>query len=177
MIRTFAGNTPSIDRSVFIAETAAVIGDVIIGSDSSIWYNVVIRGDVNSIRIGCRTNIQDLCLLHVTHRDGPDVPGAPLIIGDDVTVGHHVTLHGCTISNGAFIGMQALVMDHAVIGEGALVGAGSLVTEGTVVPPHTLWLGAPARYRRELVSAEIERLKRSAEAYVGYARQYLSGQP
>lgn len=135
MIRPFQGISPKIDPTAFIAETAVIVGDVEIGAQSSVWYNVVARGDVNFIRIGRRTNIQDLSMLHVTHRKNDADPGAPLIIGDDVTVGHSVTLHGCTIGNGAFIGMQAIVMDKAVIGEGALIGARSLVTEGTVVPP------------------------------------------
>jgi len=148
MIRPFKGMSPQIAPSAFIAETAVVIGDVTIGPESSIWYNVVARGDVNFIRIGARSNIQDLSMLHVTHKKHADDPGAPLVIGDDVTVGHSVTLHGCTIGNGAFIGMQAMVMDNAVVGEGALVGARSLVTEGTVIPPHTLWGG-----RRQSTSA------------------------
>lgn len=173
MIRSFQGMQPQIDPSAFIAETAVIIGDVTVGAESSIWYNVVARGDVNFIRIGARSNIQDLTMLHVTHRKHADDPGAPLIIGDDVTVGHSVTLHGCTIENGAFIGMQAMVMDRAVVGEGALVGARALVTEGTIIPPHTLWVGAPARYKRDLTPQEIEWLKRSAGNYVRYSRQYL----
>ncbi|WP_298439933.1 gamma carbonic anhydrase family protein [Geobacter sp.] len=172
MIRPFQGITPRIAPSAFVAETAAIIGDVTIGEESSIWYNVVARGDVNFIRIGARSNIQDLSVLHVTHRDGDD-PGAPLVIGDDVTVGHGVTLHGCTVESGAFIGMQTVVMDRAVIGTGALVGARALVTEGTTIPPHTLWVGAPARYKRDLTPDEILRLKRSAANYVSYSREYL----
>ena len=116
-------------------------------------------------------------MLHVTHKKHADDPGAPLVIGDDVTIGHSVTLHGCTIGNGAFIGMQAMVMDKAEIGEGALIGARALVTEGTVVPPHTLWMGAPAKYKRDLTPAEIEWLKRSANNYVKYAEQYLNDRP
>ena len=173
MIRPFKGMSPQIAPSAFIAETAVVIGDVTIGPESSIWYNVVARGDVNFIRIGARSNIQDLSMLHVTHKKHADDPGAPLVIGDDVTVGHSVTLHGCTIGNGAFIGMQAMVMDNAVVGEGALVGARSLVTEGTVIPPHTLWVGAPAKYKRDLTPDEIAWLKRSAGNYVRYSREYL----
>lgn len=173
MIRSFQGMQPQIDSSAFIAETAVVIGDVTVGAESSIWYNVVARGDVNFIRIGARSNIQDLTMLHVTHRKHADDPGAPLVIGDDVTVGHSVTLHGCTIENGAFIGMQAMVMDKAVVGEGALVGARALVTEGTVIPPHTLWVGAPARYKRDLTPDEIAWLQRSAGNYVRYSREYL----
>lgn len=174
MIRSFKGVHPHIDDSAFVADTAVVIGDVAIGSQSSIWFNTVIRGDVNRIRIGDRTNIQDLSLLHVTHKKHADDPGAPLLIGNDVTVAHGVTLHGCTIENGAFIGMQAIVMDHAVVGEQALVGAGSLVTEGTIVPPRTLWLGSPARYKRDLTPPELERLEKSSKNYVQYARDYLN---
>ena len=174
MIRSFQGIHPAVDPSAFVAETAVIIGDVQIGRQSSIWYNTVVRGDVNLIRIGDRTNIQDLCMLHVTHRKHEDDPGAPLIIGDDVTVGHSVTLHGCTIDNGAFIGMQAMVMDRAVIGEGALIGARALVTEGTVVPPHTLWIGSPARIKRQLTAEEVERLSKSADNYVKYAELYRS---
>ncbi len=177
MIRSFQGMQPQIDPSAFIAETAVVIGDVTVGAESSIWYNVVARGDVNFIRIGARSNIQDLTMLHVTHKKHAEDPGAPLIIGDDVTVGHSVTLHGCTIENGAFIGMQAMVMDKAVVGEGALVGARALVTEGTVIPPHTLWVGAPARYKRDLTPDEIAWLKRSAGNYVRYSREYLDDMP
>ncbi|ABB33750.1 hexapeptide transferase family protein [Geobacter metallireducens RCH3] len=177
MIRSFQGMNPRIDSSAFIAETAVVIGDVTVGAESSIWYNVVVRGDVNFIRIGARSNIQDLTMLHVTHKKHADDPGAPLVIGDDVTVGHSVTLHGCTIENGAFIGMQAMVMDKAVVGEGALVGARALVTEGTVIPPHTLWVGAPARYKRDLTPDEIAWLKRSAGNYVRYSREYLDDTP
>jgi len=173
MIRPFQGIHPKIDESAFIAETAVIVGDVEIGAQSSIWYNVVARGDVNFIRIGSRTNIQDLSMLHVTHKKNAEDPGAPLIIGDDVTVGHSVTLHGCTVENGSFIGMQAIVMDKVVVGEGALVGARSLVTEGAVIAPHTLWVGAPARYKRDLNPEEIAWLEKSAGNYVNYALQYI----
>src|SRR5512136_1952237 len=121
MIRSFQGVHPQIDPTAFIAETAVVIGDVAVGPESSIWYNVVARGDVNFVRIGSSTNIQDLSMLHVTHKRNAEDPGAPLIIGDDVTVGHSVTLHGCTVENGAFLGMQAIVMDKVVVAEGALI--------------------------------------------------------
>jgi len=174
MIRSFQGVQPRIAPSAFIAETAVIVGDVQIGEQSSVWYNVVARGDVNFIRIGDRTNIQDLTMLHVTHRKHADDPGAPLVIGDDVTVGHSVTLHGCTIGNGAFIGMQAIVMDKVTVGEGALIGARALVTEGTVIPPHTLWVGAPAKYKRDLTPDEMTWLGKSAGNYVRYALEYLN---
>lgn len=174
MIRPFQGTSPRIDETAFVAETAVVIGDVEMGPESSIWYNCVARGDVNFIRIGARSNVQDLSMLHVTHKKHADDPGAPLVIGDDVTIGHSVTLHGCTIENGAFVGMQAMIMDRAVIGEGALIGARALITEGTIVPPHTLWMGAPATCRRELSPEERQWLARFSVNYVKYAKQYLN---
>jgi gamma-carbonic anhydrase len=173
MIRTFKGISPKIDESAFVAEGAVVIGDVTIGKQASIWYNCVVRGDVNYISIGDRTNIQDLSMLHVTHKKNADDPGAPLIIGNDVTVGHSVTLHGCTIEEGAFIGMQAIIMDKVVVGKGSLVGARALVTEGTVIPPGTLWVGAPAKYKRDLTPQEVAWLSRSAGNYVRYSREFL----
>lgn len=175
MIRPFKDFTPKIDPSCFIAESAVIIGDVEIGPQSSIWYNSVVRGDVNQIRIGTGTNIQDLAMLHVTHRKDPLDPGAPLIIGDFVTIAHNVTLHGCTIENGAFIGMQAVVMDNVVVGEEALVGARALVTEGTTIPPRTLWLGAPARYKRDLTVEELKRIRTSARNYIRYAADFKLG--
>ena len=177
MIRPFKGVSPKIADSAFIAEGAVVIGDVSIGKEASIWYNCVVRGDVNSISIGERSNIQDLSMLHVTHKKNADDPGAPLVIGNDVTVGHSVTLHGCTIEDGAFIGMQAMVMDHAVVGKGALVGARALVTEGTIIPPATLWVGSPAKYKRDLTPIEVAWLGRSAGNYVRYSREYLEDTP
>jgi len=174
MIKPFQGIHPTIDPTAFIAETAVIIGDVEIGAQSSLWYNCVVRGDVNKIRIGARSNVQDLSMLHVTHRKNADDPGAPLIIGDDVTIGHSVTLHGCTLMDGCFIGMQAMVMDRAVVGEGALVGARALVTEGTLILPHTLWVGAPARYKRDLTPDEVAWLAKSANNYVNYSLQYIN---
>ena len=173
MIRSFKGISPKIDSSAFIAEGAVVIGEVSIGKEASIWYNCVVRGDVNFISIGDRTNIQDLSMLHVTHKKNAQDPGAPLVIGSDVTVGHSVTLHGCTIEDGAFIGMQAMIMDKAVVGKGAVVGDRALVTEGTIIAPGTLWVGAPAKYKRDLTPDEVAWLGRSAGNYVRYSREYL----
>jgi carbonic anhydrase/acetyltransferase-like protein (isoleucine patch superfamily) len=168
MIRTFQNIKPTIPKSCFIEETAVVIGDVVMGEDSSVWFNAVIRGDVHYIRIGARTNIQDLCMLHVTHDTHP------LIIGNEVTVGHNVVLHGCTIKDRVLVGMGAIVMDGAVIGEDSVVGAGALVVEGTVVPPKSLILGSPARVRRSVTDKELVWIKESAENYVRYARRYLN---
>src|SRR5574341_1543528 len=168
MIRRFQGTTPTIPKTVFVEETAAVIGDVVIGAESSVWFHAVIRGDVHHIRIGSRTNIQDLCVCHVTHDTHP------LILGDDVTVGHHVVLHGCTIKDRVLIGMGAIIMDGAVIGEDSIVGAGALVTEGTVVPPKRLIFGSPAKVKRPVTEQELAWIRESARNYVHYARQYMS---
>lgn len=169
MIRTFQGITPRIPGSCFIEETAVIIGDVVMGEDASAWFHAVIRGDVNSIRIGHRTNVQDLCVLHVTH----DIH--PLLIGDDVTIGHNVVLHGCTIQDRVLVGMGSIIMDGAVIGEDCLVGAGALITEGAIVPPKSLILGSPAKIKRPVTEQELAWIRQSAQNYVRYSRQYLSG--
>lgn len=168
MIRSFQGIKPTIPTSCFIEETAVVIGDVVMGADCSVWFNAVIRGDVNYIRIGDRTNVQDLCMLHVTHDTNP------LIIGNDVTIGHHVVLHGCTIHDRVLVGMGAIIMDGAVIGEDSVVGAGALVVEGTVVPPKSVILGSPAKVKRPVTEKELAWVRESAGNYVKYARQYMA---
>jgi gamma-carbonic anhydrase len=169
MIRTYQGLKPTIPDSCFIEDTAVVIGDVVLGEACSVWFNAVIRGDVHYIRIGARTNIQDLCMLHVTHDTHP------LLIGNDVTVGHNVVLHGCTIKDRVLVGMGAIIMDGAVIGEDSVVGAGALVVEGTVVPPKSVIIGSPARVRRPVTDKELAWIKESANNYVGYARTYMGG--
>lgn len=169
MIRTFQGIKPTIDGSAFIEETAVVIGDVVIGEQSSVWFNTVIRGDVHYIRIGNRTNVQDLCVIHVAHDT------YPTIVGDDVTVGHHVVLHGCTIQDRVLVGMGAIIMDGALIGEDSVVGAGALITEHTIIPPKSVVLGAPAKVKRAVTEKELAWITESAQNYVSYARQYLSG--
>ncbi len=167
MIRAFRGVMPTIATSAFVDETAVLIGDVVIGSESSVWFNAVIRGDVHYIRIGHRTNIQDLSLLHVTHDTHP------LILGDDITIGHHVVLHGCTIHNRVLIGMGAVIMDGAVIEEDCVVGAGALVTERTHVPAKSLVIGSPAHVKRSLSDEELDWIKDSAQNYINYASQYM----
>ncbi len=166
MIRAYKGIYPKIDPSVYVDETAVVIGDVVIGRDSSVWCNAVIRGDVNYIRIGEMTNVQDNSVLHVTRETHP------LIIGDRVTIGHNVTLHGCTVKGRCLIGMGAIILDGAVVEEDVIIGAGSLVTEGKVMPARTLCLGVPARPVRPLRDEEIERIWRSSENYRDYVRGY-----
>ena len=168
MIRTFQGIKPTIPTSCFIEETGIVIGDVVLGEHCSVWFHAVIRGDVHYIRIGNRTNVQDLCVLHVTH----DIH--PLIIGSEVTIGHAVILHGCTIKDRVLIGMGAIIMDGSVIGEDSVVGAGALITEQTIVPPNSLILGSPAKITRSVTAEEIAWIKESAENYVKYADLYLA---
>ncbi|MBI5137080.1 MAG: gamma carbonic anhydrase family protein [Nitrospirae bacterium] len=167
MLRPYKGILPKVDPSAFVDASAQVIGDVVIGAESGIWMGVVVRGDVNTIRIGARTNVQDNSVLHVTRRTHP------LVIGDDVTIGHGVIVHGCTLNNHAFIGMGATVMDGAVVGEFAMVGAGSLVTQGKEIPPRTLAIGSPARVVRELTDDEVERIRRSARNYVQDRLEYM----
>ena len=169
MIRTFQGIKPTVPASCFIEETGVDIGDVVMGEECSVWFHTVIRGDVNYIRIGDRTNVQDLSMLHVTHDTHP------LIIGNDVTVGHHVVLHGCTIKDRVLVGMGAIIMDGAVIGEDSVVGAGALVTEGTIVPPKSVILGSPAKVKRPVTEKELAWIKESAENYVKYAGLYMGG--
>ena len=169
MIRTFQGIKPTIPASCFIEETAVIIGDVVMGEDCSAWFHAVIRGDVNYIRIGHRTNVQDLCMLHVTHDTHP------LVIGDEVTIGHNVVLHGCTIQNRVLVGMGAIIMDGAVIGEDSVVGAGALITEDTIVPPKSLILGSPAKVKRPVTLQELDWIRESAQNYIRYSRQYLAG--
>jgi carbonic anhydrase/acetyltransferase-like protein (isoleucine patch superfamily) len=169
IVRAYEGKEPRLGQRVFVAENATLIGDVHLGDDSSIWYGVVLRGDIHHIRIGARTNIQDNSVLHVEHETGP------AIVGDEVTVGHSATVHGCTIGKGALVGIGATVLSHAVVGEYALIGAGALVPEGMTVPPRTLVLGVPGRVKRELTAEELDRLDRSWKHYVDYKDRYLKG--
>ncbi len=167
-VRGFGGVMPLIHERAHVDETALVVGDVEIGADSSIWPMSVVRGDVNYIRIGERTNIQDGCVLHVTHAgDQSPVPeGSPLIVGSDVTVGHRAVLHACTIEDRCLIGIGAIVMDNAIVRSGAMIGAGTLVTPNTDVEGGYLWLGTPARRVRPLSEKEKEYLEYAAAHYV-----------
>lgn len=167
LVRALNGTTPQFGNGVFLAETAVVIGDVVMGDQCSVWYNAVIRGDVNAIRIGHRTNIQDLAMLHCTYQR------AALTIGNDVSIGHGAIVHGCTIHDKVLIGMGAIVMDHAVIGEGSVVAAGAVVLQGTVIEPGSLVTGVPGKRVRavgeNLSKNEIERI---AGNYLKYASWY-----
>lgn len=170
----FKGMTPSIAQNVFIAPSADIIGEVSIGSGSSIWFGCVVRGDVNSISIGENTNIQDLSMIHVTHYTRENrSDGFPTIIGDNVTVGHRVMLHGCVVEDACLIGMSATILDGAVIGKESIVGAGSLVTKNKKFPPRSLIMGNPAKFIRELNDDEVASLYKSATNYVKFMMSYL----
>ena len=170
----FEGKSPNIDKSVFVASSADIIGEVSIGADSSIWFGCVVRGDVHFIHIGKRTSIQDLSMIHVTHFTKEDrSDGNPTIIGDDVTVGHRVMLHGCEIQNACLIGMSATILDGAIIGEESIVGANSLVTKGKKFPPRSLIVGSPAKRVRELSDEEVASLYKSAQNYVDFKDRYI----
>ncbi|MBD3841394.1 MAG: gamma carbonic anhydrase family protein [Campylobacterales bacterium] len=173
MILKFKEWYPKIKKSAWIAPSADVIGNVKIGKDSSVWFGVVIRGDVHKIRIGDRTSIQDLSMVHVTHYKKEDMSdGHPTIIGNDVTVGHKVMLHGCTIEDGCLIGMNATILDGAVIGAGSIVGANSLVTSNKIFPPKSLIMGSPAKVVRTLSDEEVQGLIEHASRYVKFKAQY-----
>ncbi len=169
MVYSFQGVTPKIHPSVFQAPNSSIVGHVELAQDCSVWFNVVIRGDVNSIQIGSGTNIQDGSILHVTYKT------ASLKIGANVTIGHMAMLHGCTIEDFVLIGMRATVMDHAEIGKESLIGAGALVIQGTKIPPRTLAMGSPAKVIRPLTKQEIDFLHQSAENYKQYVKWYREG--
>lgn len=172
-LRPYRGRLPRLGARVYVDPAAVLIGDVELGDDASLWPCTVVRGDVNVIRIGARSNIQDGAVLHVTH-DGPYTPGgAPLIIGDDVTVGHGAILHACTIESACLIGMHATVLDQAHVRRHAMIGAGAVVPPGKVVGEGELWLGSPARCVRTLSDAQIEQLYYSARHYVRLKDEYL----
>jgi carbonic anhydrase/acetyltransferase-like protein (isoleucine patch superfamily) len=169
MLFPYRGRAPQVDPSAYIQSTARVVGEVVIGAQSSLWFNVVVRGDVNVVRIGARTNVQDNSVIHVT-RDR-----YPTRIGDDVTIGHRAVVHGCTVGNRCLIGIGAIVMDGAEIEDDCLIAAGSLVTPRTHIPAGHLALGHPAKPVRALRDDELEYLERSAANYVEYAVNYRDG--
>ena len=174
MTMKFKEWSPKLGKNAWIAEGASVIGNVEMGEDSAIWFGVVVRGDVHRIRIGARSNIQDLSMVHVTHYKKADMSdGNPTIIGDDVTVGHRVMLHGCTIEDACLIGMSATILDGAVIGKESIVGASSLVTKNKKFPPRSLIMGSPAKFIRELTQDEVNELYASASRYVKFKNEYI----
>ncbi len=166
MISNYKDSTPSIGKDTYVAPSADIIGKVTIGSESSVWPNVSIRGDIDSITIGDKTSIQENSTLHISE-------GLPLTLGNQVTVGHGVILHSCTVGDNTIVGMGAIILDGAVIGENSLVGAGSLVTPGKVFPPNSLIMGSPAKVIRERTPEEAEQNKEHAQDYVNLAKEYL----
>jgi gamma-carbonic anhydrase len=168
IVRAYRGIVPRLGASVYLAPTAAVVGDVELGDEASVWYGAVLRGDVGQIRIGRRTNVQDLACIHMS------LGLSNAEIGDEVTIGHHANIHGARIEDGALIGIGSIVLDNAVIGHEAWVGAGALVPLGMRVPPRTLVMGQPARIVRELDEKDYLLGRRLAERYVGVAREHAA---
>src|SRR3954447_3360276 len=167
MIRPYQGKLPVIPDSCYIDMSAQVIGDVEMGEHSSAWMNAVVRGDVNAIRIGSNSNVQDCAVLHGMRYKWP------VIVGDWVTIGHNATVHGCVIEDTCLIGMGAVILNGARIGEGSIIAAGALIPEGTVVPPRTLWAGLPAKPRRTLEDKDREQILMYARNYLDYTNTYL----
>ncbi|HXY40501.1 MAG TPA: gamma carbonic anhydrase family protein [Vicinamibacteria bacterium] len=165
MIRPYRERLPKLGARAWVDASAQVIGDVELGQDASVWMNTVVRGDVNRIRVGARSNLQDNCVVHVTAEH-------PTTLAEEVTVGHSVTLHGCTVGRRCLVGIGATVLNGAVIGEETIVAAGALVPEGMVVPPRSVVMGAPATVRREVSREERDSLRSYAERYVGYKEEY-----
>lgn len=165
MIREFRGKNPTIPKSAFVAENATIIGDVRLGEAASVWFGAVLRADIDSIVIGDRTNIQELCVVHVDE-------DKPVVIGSDVTVGHAATIHGCTIEDRCLIGMGAVVLDGAIVGTGSIVAASALVPPGKRIPPHTLVGGVPAKTMKRLSDKDYETLKHHATAYAELAEEH-----
>jgi len=168
MLRSYRSIHPTVHSSAFVDVSAQVIGDVHLGAESSVWMNVVVRGDVHSIRIGARTNIQDLTMVHVMRETHPTV------IGDNVTIGHNAVVHGCTIEDRCLIGMGAILLNGCVIGTGSIVAAGTLVPEGMVVPPGSMVMGLPGKVRRALTPEEDASITWYADNYVRYRLDYQS---
>jgi carbonic anhydrase/acetyltransferase-like protein (isoleucine patch superfamily) len=166
MIRTFKGTSPTVDRSAYVDQSAQVIGDVHIGAESSVWMNVVIRGDVNHIRIGKRTNIQDLTMIHVMRETHPT------IIGDEVTVGHSAVVHGTTIEDRVLVGMAAVLLNGVHIESDCVIAAGTLLTEGTRIPARSLVMGRPGKVKRQLTDEEVAEIRWYADNYVKYRLDY-----
>ena len=164
LIKSVRGFTPQIGENTYLADNATLIGDVIIGNDCSIWFNAVLRGDVNSIRIGNRVNVQDGTVIHTLYKKSVS------IIGDDVSIGHNVVIHGAKIENGALIGMGAIVLDHAVVGEGAIIAAGSVVLSGTQVEPGSIYAGVPAKFVKKVDSEQSKEMNQKiASNYLMYS--------
>lgn len=171
LIKEVRGFVPQIGKNAFLADNTTIVGDVIIGDDCSVWFNAVIRGDVNSIRIGNRVNIQDGTVLHTLYQK------STVEIGDDVSVGHNAVIHGAKIENGALIGMGAIILDHAVIGEGAIIAAGSVVLSGTIVESGSIYAGVPAKFVKKVDSEQAKEMNQKiAKNYLMYSSWFKEGE-
>lgn len=170
--RPFRGTSPTLGARVYVDPTALVVGDVVLGDDVSVWPLVVIRGDVNHVRIGARSNVQDLSMLHVSRPYPGNESGWPLLLGEEVVVGHKVALHGCTIGNRVLVGIGAIVLDGVVVEDDVVIGAGSVVTPGKTLESRGLYVGNPARRVRDLTPEEIARTPRMASHYVALKKDY-----
>jgi len=167
MIRSYQGRLPQVPASCYIDTSAQLLGDVTLGEHSSVWMNAVLRGDVNYIRVGANSNVQDCSVLHGQRNL------YPVIVGDWVTIGHNATVHGCVLEDAVLIGMGARVLNGCRVGEGSIIAAGSVVPEGTIVPPRTLWAGVPAKLRRALTDADHAKILEYAQNYLDYTEIYL----
>jgi carbonic anhydrase/acetyltransferase-like protein (isoleucine patch superfamily) len=167
MIRTYRGLTPSIPKSCYVDASAQVVGDVQLGEHASVWMNAVVRGDVNSIRIGARSNVQDCAVLHGMRYL------YPVIVGEMVTIGHNATVHGCVIEDAVLVGIGAVILNNARIGEGSIIAAGAVIPEHTIVPPRSLVAGVPGKVRRQLNDEDREMILKYARNYVDYVAIYL----
>lgn len=175
-LRSYKGITPTLKSKVYIDEACVLVGDISLDDDSSIWPLVAARGDVNHIRIGKRTNVQDGAVLHVTRKSKAKPDGNPLLIGDDVTIGHKAMLHGCIVGNRILVGMGAIILDGAILEDDIILGAGSLVPPGKVLKSGYLYVGSPAKQSRALTEAELAFLPESADNYVRLKNEYLAEQ-
>jgi len=168
MLRSYQGIRPTVPASAYIDSSAQVIGDVVLGENASIWMNAVVRGDVNSIRIGANSNIQDCAVLHgMRHL-------YPVIIGERCTIGHNATVHGCVLEDDVLIGINAVVLNNARIGAGSIIAAGAVVPEQTIIPPRSLVAGVPGKVRRTVTDADLELIRMYANNYLDYTKVYLS---
>ena len=168
MLLTLDGRAPRTEGETFIADTAVVIGNVVLRHESSVWWGAVLRGDYDTITVGCRSNVQDNAVIHMDE-------GFPVTLGDCVTIGHKAVLHGCTIGDNSLVGINAVVMNAAIIGENSMIGANALVTEGKEIPPRSLVLGSPGKVARELSDAEVAEITDFSDRYVRNLRRYKAG--
>ena len=170
MIKLFQGKSPVIPTSCYISESVDIIGNVILGEETNIWFGSVVRGDMNFIQIGARTNIQDNCTVHVT------TDTAPTIIGTGVTIGHNAIIHGCTIEDNCLIGMGAIIMDNAVVGEGSLIGAGAVIPPNLIIPSRSLAVGLPVKVIRKVNETEYAEILERSQHYIDFAEEYKNNE-